>query len=203
VDDDYESQAVYGTRLRKAISWLITALLLPGILLMLWLLMPETFGPTLKEHWRWATAAYVITIVGIYSFRSTEPGLRKARGAFWIVTLFLTGGFLVFKQSEEARIAQSDPNWARCRWNMVEHQRGRAYTVDFTPQHSSYAYFIRLPGMLSWRTTCADNLRITYQTLDNRVYEVDTLDKVPPYNRCVFLELKQLGACKLDIRWSK
>lgn len=201
---EYEGPSSFGIGGQRVISSIITALLLPGLLLLLWLLLPETFGPPIKEHWRLALAAYVITIAGIFSYRTSGRRQRRARIALWLAVLFLAGALLVLKGVDENRVAMSDPNWNRCRWDAVEQQRGGTYAVEFTPTRLRYAYFIRLPATtVSWRTTCGDNLRIQYQTFNNKLYEVKAIDKVEAYNRCVLLELKQPGTCRFEIRWPR
>lgn len=99
--DEYESPSMFGVKWQRIIAWLITALLLPGIILLLWLLLPETFGPPIREHWRLALAAYAIAVAGIFSYRTSAPSQRRARIALWLAALFLVGSFLVFKRSGE------------------------------------------------------------------------------------------------------
>lgn len=78
---------------QAVVSSLITALLLPGIILLLWLLLPETFGPPIKEHWRLAFAVYLV-ILGIFGYRMIARNTHL-RIVFWATALLLVASFLV------------------------------------------------------------------------------------------------------------
>lgn len=99
--NEYEYPSLFGVRWQRIVAWLLTALLLPGSILLLWLLLPETFGPPLKEHWRLGLAAYAITVAGIFSYRTSAPSQRRPRIALWLAALFLIVALPVLKQLDK------------------------------------------------------------------------------------------------------
>jgi hypothetical protein len=83
---------------QAVVSSLITALLLPGIILLLWLLLPETFGPPIKEHWRLGLAVYLV-ILGTFGYRMIAQSTHL-RIVFWAAALILVAVFLASFSAE-------------------------------------------------------------------------------------------------------
>lgn len=93
----------------RAISHLLTLTAPLWMYTILWLLRPHIFGPLYSQYSGWLWTAYIVFVVGLWSFRDTAPSLRKSRMAFYIFVLLLLGGvFLVDRYSDTPVLPGAD-----------------------------------------------------------------------------------------------
>lgn len=93
----------------RAISHLLTLTAPLWMYTILWLLRPHIFGPLYSQYSGWLWTAYIVFVVGLWSFRDTAPSLRKSRMAFYIFVLLLLGGvFIVDRCSDTPVLSGAD-----------------------------------------------------------------------------------------------